>query len=316
MVVLDGHTLNPGDLSWESLAKLGDLTVYERTGDAQIAGRATGARVLLTNKTPLSRDNLRLLSECRYVGVLATGYNIVDVGAAKEKGITVTNVPTYGTQSVAQMVFAHLLNLTQHVADHAAGVRDGDWSRAKDFCYWAHPLVELAGKTMGIVGLGRIGRATAGIACAMGMAVIACDPDVDPDAVPGCRAVSLDELFRESDVVTLHCPLTDSTAGVVSAERLATMKPTAFLVNTSRGALVDVEALARALDEGRLAGAGLDVLPTEPPEPGNPLMHTRNCFVTPHISWATAEARGRLMREAVENVRAFLEGEPRNVVNP
>ncbi|MCJ7738372.1 MAG: D-2-hydroxyacid dehydrogenase, partial [Anaerolineae bacterium] len=263
----------------------------------------------------LSRETIGQLPELEYIGVLATGYNIVDVAAARERGIPVANVPTYGTQSVAQMVFAHLLNLTQHVAYHAQTVLDGRWSESPDFCYWDYPLMELADRSMGIVGFGRIGRATANLAVAFGMNVLAYDV-FEPAEVPsGVEMADLDRLFSESDVVSLHVPLTPETDGMVNTERLAMMKPTSFLINTSRGPLVDEQALADALNAGRLAGAGLDVLAVEPADPNNPLMGARNCYITPHISWATRSARSRLLNTAIENVGAFLARNPQNVVN-
>ncbi|MGC8988950.1 MAG: D-2-hydroxyacid dehydrogenase [Verrucomicrobiia bacterium] len=314
IVVLDGYTLNPGDLDWSPLEALGSCIIYPRTPLDQVLARAMGAEIVLTNKTILNRETIMQLPALRYIGVLATGYNVVDVAAAKERGIIVTNVPTYGTASVAQMVFAHLLNLTQHVAAHAESVRAGDWTRSEDFCYWRYPLVELAGLTMGIVGFGRIGRETGKLARAFGMKVIY--HDVFAASVPAHEgtSVDLDTLFRESDVVSLHCPLTETNRGLVNAARLDLMKPTAFLINTSRGPLVDERALAEALNSGRIAGAGLDVLCVEPPSPDNPLLTAKNCFITPHIAWATRAARQRLLETAVANVRAFVQGKPENVV--
>ena len=315
IVVLDGYTLNPGDLSWGELEKLGDCTVHDRTPPEDLVDRACAAEIVLTNKVVLSRDIIARLPRLHYVGVLATGYDVVDVAAARERGIPVANVPTYGTASVAQMAFAHLLNLTQHVAHHARTVRDGRWTASPDFCYWDYPLVELAGLTMGIVGFGRIGQTTARLALAFGMQVLYHDvlaPDPSPE---GCRRVDLDELFRESDVISLHCPLTPQTRALVNAERLSTMKPSAFLINTSRGPLIDEAALIDALNAGRIAGAGLDVLAAEPPDAGNPLYRAKNCFITPHIAWATRAARARLLDVAVRNVAAFLRGRPENVVN-
>jgi glycerate dehydrogenase len=373
IVVLDGHTLNPGDLSWDALKALGSCDVYDRTGPAQVVERAAGAEIALTNKTVLSRMAITQLPQLRYIGVLATGYNVVDVEAARQRGICVTNVPAYGTPSVAQMVFAHLLHFTQHVSEHSRSVHDGDWSRSPDFCYWNYPLVELAGLTMGIVGLGRIGRQTAQLALAFGMKVIYFDvtpagsvparasgtcvegvgkpgnatlprgvekrakqelgvpgpfplsnrgPEVRDKTPYGVTtnvpeevvAVDLDTLFRDSDVVSLHCPLTQDNRGFVNRQRLEMMKPTAFLINTSRGPLIDEPALAEALNRGRIAGAGLDVLCEEPPRPDNPLLHAPNCTITPHIAWATQAARQRLMDIAASNVRAFLQGRPQNVV--
>lgn len=314
IVVLDGHTLNPGDLSWEGLETHGDCTIHDRTPSAQTIERAAGAEVVLTNKTVLDQAVIEQLPAMRYIGVLATGYNVVDIEAARERGIPVTNVPTYGTASVAQMVFAHLLNLTQRVADHAAGVRDGRWAKSVDFCYWDTPLVELDGLAMGIVGYGRIGRAVGQIARAFGMRVLAHDayPISDP---AGAEVADIETVFRESDVVSLHCPLTPETEKLVNVERLALMKPGAFLINTSRGPLVDEAALAEALNAGRLAGAGLDVLGVEPPTESR-LLSAQNCFITPHIAWATRSARSRLLNTAIDNVGAFLAGTPTNVVNP
>ena len=315
IVVLDGYTSNPGDLGWESLEMLGECTVYERTSPNDVLARAKDAEVVLTNKTALRREHFEALPKLRYVGVLATGYDVVDVAAARQQDIVVTNIPTYGTASVAQMVFAHVLNLTQHVAEHAETVREGRWSRASDFCYWDFPLVELEGLTMGIVGFGKIGRAVARLAMAFGMRVLAYDVTEPNDTLEGvAMTTDLDRVFRDADVVSLHCPLTPDTRQLVNAERLALMKPTALLINTSRGPLVDEAALAEALRAGSLAGAGLDVLATEPPPADHPLAAISNCYITPHIAWATQSARRRLLDTAVENVRAFLAGEPRNVV--
>jgi glycerate dehydrogenase len=316
IVVLDGYTVNPGDLDWSGLRALGKCEIHDRTPPELVPARAAGAPIVLTNKAVLSREVLARLAGLKYVGVLATGYDVVDVAAAGERGILVTNVPAYGTPSVAQMVFAHLLNLAQRVADHAQSVRAGDWARCPDFCYWNSPLIELAGRTMGLVGFGRTGRATGTLARAFGMNVIFHDPFAEAVPPEAGRAVDLDTVFRRSDVVSLHCPLTADTQGLVNRARLALMKPTAFLVNTSRGPLVDEAALAEALDSGRLAGAGLDVLSAEPPPPDHPLLAARNCFITPHIAWATREARARLLDTVVANVRAFLDGRPQNVVNP
>ncbi len=315
IVVLDGYTLNPGDLSWDDLRALGECAVYERTPPVQIIERAAGAGAILTNKTPLTAETLRALPGLRYVGVLATGHNVVDAGAARSLGVVVTNVPAYSTLSVTQMVFGHLLNHTLHVADHARVVADGAWARAKDFAFWVSPLTELSGLTMGILGFGRIGAATAGAARAFGMNVIAHDPDPGGIRSAGFEPVDLNELFRRSDVLTLHCPLTERTRAIVDESRLRLMKRTAFLINTSRGPVIDEPALARALNEGWIAGAGLDVLSAEPPPADHPLLTAKNCTITPHIAWATRAARERLMSEAVENLRAFQRGTPRNVVN-
>jgi glycerate dehydrogenase len=316
LVVLDGHALNPGDLSWAGLEALGQCEIHDRTPPEEILARAADAEIILTNKTVLSRETIERLPRLRYVGVLATGYNIVDVAAARERGIPVCNVPDYATRSVVQMVFAHLLNLTLRVAEHGQGVATGRWSRSPDFAYWDFPLVELAGMTFGIVGFGRIGRAAAEVARSLGMSVIAYEVNPPRAALPGVEFVSLESLFRRADVVSLHCPLTPDTHGLVNAERLSWMKPTAYLINTGRGPLVEQAALAAALNEGRLAGAGLDVLEVEPPPADNPLLTARNCCITPHIAWATAAARRRLLKIVVANVRAFLDGHPQNVVNP
>ncbi len=313
-MVLDGHTLNPGDLSWQALEALGPCQIFDRTAPGEVVERARDAAIVLTNKTVLTREQIYALPGLRYLGVLATGFNVVDIAAARERGIPVANVPTYGTRSVAQMTVALLLELTQHVGHHAATVREGRWSRSADFCYWDFPLVELEGLTLGIVGYGRIGRAVADLGRAFGMRVVAAASDRRGSSDGPELALPLDDVFRQSDVVSLHCPLTDSTRHLVNARRLALMKPAALLLNTSRGPLVDESALAAALNEGRIAGAALDVLAVEPPPAGNPLFTARNCIITPHLAWATRAARARLMATAVANVRAFLGGQPVNVV--
>jgi glycerate dehydrogenase len=315
IVVLDGHTLNPGDLSWQPLEALGACTIHPRMKPGEVVAAAREADIVLTNKTPIGRGEMEQLPRLRYIGVLATGYNIVDVSAAAERRIVVTNVPSYATQSVVQMVFAHLMNLTLHVGQHAQGVSAGRWSRSEDFCYWDFPLVEIAGLTLGVVGFGRIGRATAAAGRAFGMRVLACDTVPPADVPEGVEIVAVDELFRQSDVVTLHCPLTAETLHLVDGRRLALMKTTAYLINTSRGPLVDEAALAAALAARRIAGAGLDVLESEPPAADNRLLAAPNCYLTPHIAWATAAARARLLRAVADNVAAFLAGRPRNVVN-
>ncbi len=314
ILVLDGFTLNPGDLTWAELQSLGECAIHDRTPPAEVLARAAEAEIVLTNKTELSRNAIERLPRLQYIGVLATGTNVVDLAAARERGIPVTNVPTYGTKSVAQLTFALLLELAQHAGHHAQTVREGRWTRSADWCYWDFPLLELDGLTLGIVGFGRIGRAVADLAAAFGLKVLAFDPAAAA-LPPFVSLVELDVLFRESDVVSLHCPLTPQTAKLINARRLALMKPTAFLLNTSRGPLVDEPALADALNSGRLAGAALDVLSVEPPPADNPLLTARNCLITPHLAWATRAARSRLMRIAVENVRAFLQGKPQNVVN-
>ena len=314
IVVLDGFTLNPGDLSWEQLRSLGPCAIYDRTLPAELLGRAADADVLLTNKTELTADTLQSLPRLKYIGVLATGTNVVDFTAARARGIPVTNVPAYSTKSVAQLTFALLLELAQHAGHHAQTVREGRWTRSTDFCYWDFPLIELDGLTLGIVGFGRIGRAVGELGSAFGMKVPACARTAG-SAPPFASFVELETLFRKSDVVSLHCPLTPQTANLVNARRLSLMKPTAFLLNTSRGPLVDEPALADALNSGRIAGAALDVLSKEPPRADNPLLTARNCLITPHLAWATRAARSRLMTIAVENVRAFLQGKAQNVVN-
>jgi glycerate dehydrogenase len=315
LVVLDGYCLNPGDLAWDGLRALAEVQVYDRTPPALVVDRMRDAELAMTNKALMPAETLRKLPKLRYVGVLATGYNIVDVKAAKELGITVTNIPTYGTASVAQFAFALLLELCHRAGMHSDAVRAGEWSRSADWSFWKSPLVELAGKTMGIVGFGRIGRQTARIADAMGMRILAHDAvHNEPPPYEAFRWAELDELLAESDVVSLHCPLTPETQGLMNTARLRLMKRSAFLINTSRGPLVVEEDLAQALDRDVIAGAGLDVLNVEPP-PDSPLFRARNCILTPHIAWATREARARLMQIAVENLAAFLQGQSRNVVS-
>jgi glycerate dehydrogenase len=314
IVVLDGHTLNPGDLDWTALQALGECTIVPRTPPADTVRVAAGAEVLISNKVVLGREQIAALPGLRYIGVTATGYNNVDVTAAREHGVVVTNVPAYSTRSVAQHVFALLLEFTHHTGAHSDGVRAGRWAGAPDWSYCDHPLLELDGLTLGIIGFGRIGAAVAATGEAMGMRILATPPRSRP-LPPGITAASIDEVFRQSDVLTLHCPLTPETRGLVNAARLESMKPTAFLINTARGPLIDEAALARALNAGRIAGAGLDVLSTEPPAADNPLLTARNCIVTPHLAWATRAARTRLMAVTVENVRAFLKGAPQNVVS-
>jgi glycerate dehydrogenase len=306
IVVLDGYTLNPGDLSWDALRELGSCEIYDRSAPDEIVPRSTSAEIVLTNKVKLNGEYMSSVPTLKYIGVTATGYNIVDVAAARERKVIVTNVPTYGTQSVAQMTFALLLELTQHVGHHAQTVREGRWTRSPDFCYWDYPLIELDGLTLGIIGFGRIGKMVGQLAEAFGMKVLTYSRK-QPVA-------EMETLFRRSDIISLHCPLTPQTEHLVNEKRLAWMKPTAFLLNTSRGPLIDESALAKALNEGRIAGAGLDVLAVEPPTADNPLLRAKNCLITPHIAWATRAARSRLMEAVVENVRAFLAGESKNVV--
>jgi glycerate dehydrogenase len=315
IVVVDGYTLNPGDLSWDDLRALGECEIYERSTDEELLSRSATAEILLTNKMEVRRRHMERLPKLRYIGVTATGYNIVDAVAARERGIVVTNVPAYGTASVAQMTFALLLELCHRTGHHAQTVRDGRWAKSPDFCYWDFPLVELDGLIMGIIGLGRIGQTVARLAQAFGMKVVATGRSKPRDLPAGIAWFDLETLLRTSDVVSLHCPLTAETKHMMNAERLKLMKPTAFLLNTSRGPLIDEASLAEALHAGQIAGAGLDVLSVEPPEVDHPLYTAPNCFITPHISWATRAARARLMRVAVENVGAFIGGTPQNVVS-
>ena len=315
LTVLDGYCLNPGDLSWDGLRRYGEVEVFDRTRAEDVVSRAAGAEIVFTNKTPLPASALAQLPALRYIGVLATGYNIVDVAAAKARGIVVTNIPTYGTASVAQFVFALLLELCHNVKLHSDAVRAGEWSSNPDWSFWKAPLVELAGRTMGIVGFGRIGRQVGHIAYAMGMRVLAYDTFHGGPPPYEFQWATMEELLRESDVISLHSPLFPETRGMINAETLGKMKPSAFLINTSRGPLVVDRDLADALNAGRLAGAGLDVLSVEPPAADNPLLSARNCLVTPHIAWATREARSRLMDLTVANVAAFLAGQAINVVS-
>lgn len=316
LVVLDGYALNPGDLSWDEFRGLVDIEVHPRTPPGQVVERSRGAELLMTNKTPVRAAAFAELDRLEYIGVLATGYDIVDVAAARGRGVVVSNVPTYGTASVAQFVFALALELCHHVQYHSDIVRAGEWTRSPDWCFWRHPLIELAGKTLGVIGFGRIGRQTARIGDALGMRVLAADPlRANAPGYDGFRWAEVDEVLAEADVVSLHCPLTPDTRGLVDARRIALMKPTAFLINTARGPLVNVDDLAAALNAGRIAGAALDVLPLEPPPADSPLFTAANCILTPHIAWATREARARLMQVTLENLRAFLAGEPVNVVS-
>lgn len=314
IVVLDGQTLNPGDLSWEGLKRLGSCEFYERSSPPEVLERSRNADAILTNKAPIARATLEKLPKLRYIGVTATGYNIVDVAAARERNVAVTNVPAYGTDSVAQATFALLLELTNRVGHHAQTVREGRWSKCPDFCYWDYPLIELAGLKLGIIGYGRIGQQVANIGRAFGMEVLTIPSRNGADR-EGASVAPLEKLLTESDVVTLHCPLTPETKGIIDRNRLSLMKPTAFLLNTSRGPLIVEDDLAGALNSGRIAGAGLDVLSVEPPVDGNPLFRARNCFITPHQAWATRAARQRLMNVAVENLRLFIAGTPVNIVN-
>lgn len=313
IVILDGFTLNPGDLDWKGFEALGDVTVYDRTGDDQILERIGDASVVITNKTPMTRETLFSAPKLSYVGVLATGYNVVDTAAAKERGIVVTNIPTYGTDAVAQFTFALLLEVAHHVQRHSDSVMEGRWSSHPDFCYWDYPLMELLDKTMGIIGYGRIGQATARIARAFGMKVIAYDLYHDPAHQD--TYVTLDELLAQSDVISLHCPLFDETRGIINRESIARMKDGVIILNTSRGPLIVEEELAEALNSGKVAAAAVDVVSTEPIEADNPLLGAKNILITPHIAWAPKESRIRLMDIAVRNLASFLSGNAENVVN-
>lgn len=316
IVILDGHTANPGDLSWNGLREYGELEVYDRTAPAELLSRAEGAEVILTNKVIIDAKTMAALPCLRYIGVLATGYNVVDIAEAHRRGIVVTNIPAYSTMSVAQMVMAHLLNITNQVALHAESVRRGEWQECPDFSFTKSPLIELDGLTLGIVGLGNTGSATARMAQAMGMQVMAVSSKTEEMLRPlGIRKASgYEQLFSEADVVSLHCPLTDETRHLVNRERLALMKPTAILINTGRGPLLDEQAVADALTEGRLYAVGVDVLTEEPPRKGSPLITAPRCYITPHIAWASAAARRRLVSIATSNVAAFLSGEPQNSI--
>ncbi|GGC45024.1 glycerate dehydrogenase [Parapedobacter defluvii] len=316
LVVLDGYTLNPGDLSWSDLQQHGNLTVYDRTAVPDIVERAKDAEALFTNKVPLDKTTLEKLPKLRYIGVLATGYNIIDVDVAKQRGVVVTNVPGYGTNSVVQLTFALLLELCQRVQRHSDSVTKGKWSQSPDFCFWEYPLVELSGKTLGIIGFGDIGQQVADVASAFGMKILGYSrTKTDQSHRRNFSWASLDELLEQSDVVSIHCPLTPQTKGLIHAGTLAKMKASAFLLNTSRGPIIVEEDLADALKRGQLAGAGLDVLSTEPPPSDHPLFGIESCLITPHIAWATREARSRMMKMVVSNLAAFLEGKSINVVN-
>ena len=315
IVILGGYTENPGDLSWEGFERLGTLTVYDRTEPSEIVSRIGDAEAVIINKCPITAETMDACPELRYVGVLATGYNVVDVAAAKERHIAVTNIPTYGTTAVAQMVFAHLLAICQHVEAHSQAVHQGEWNTNPDWCFWNYPLVELAGKTMGIVGFGRIGQTVAGIARALGMNVLAFDRHENETGRALAQYVSLEELLRRSDVISMHCPLFPETERMINRETIAQMKDGVYFINTSRGQLVDEQALADALNSGKVAHAGLDVVYTEPIRTDNPLLKAKNCFITPHIAWAPKESRKRLMDIAVDNLAQFAAGTPVNVVN-
>ena len=314
IVILDGYTVNPGDLNWKPIERIGECKVYDRTSPEKTLSRSKDAEIIITSKVILDREILNQLPELKYVGIIATGYNMIDLDAAREKNITVTNVPNYCSESVAQMVFAHILELVRHVDYHSRSVKEGRWGSSKDFCYWDYPQIELTGKILGVVGCGSIGKAVARIANGFKMRVISydvCKPPVDEIEV---EFVDVNTLFKKSDIVSLHCPLTPSTEGMINKSTLSMMKKNAYLINTSRGPLVNENDLAEALNQGTIAGAGLDVLSVEPPPENNPLLRAKNCLITPHIAWASLESRERLIELTAKNIRAFLDGNPINVL--
>lgn len=316
IVVLDGYTENPGDLSWDELGALGELKIYDRTPEEEIINRIGNAEIVITNKTPVSAATMEACPYIRYIGVLATGYNIVDTDTAKEKGIVVTNIPTYGTDAVGQFAIALLLEICHHIGHHNNAVHEGRWENNKDWCFWDYPLIELAGKTIGIIGFGRIGQVTGRIAQALGMKVLAYDSYQKPELEnENCHYAALDDVFASSDVIALHCPLFPATQGMINKESIRKMKDGVIIINNSRGPLIVEQDLAEALVSGKVAAAGLDVVSTEPVRGDNPLLSAPNCIITPHISWAPKESRQRLMDIAVNNVKQFLEGVPVNVVN-
>ena len=312
--ILDGYTTNPGDVSWQEFEQMGELTVFDRTPKELILERAKDAQIIITNKTPLNRETIFALPNLQYIGTLATGYNVVDTAAARERGIPVCNVPAYCTKGVAQLTFALLLDVANHVHEHSESVRIGQWANSVDFCYWKMPIIELEGKSIGIIGFGSIGKAVAEIALAMGMRVLV-SSRTKKEMPAGCRWVKQEELFAQSDVITIHCPLTAQTTELINRETLKQMKSTAILINTSRGGVINEADLADALNRGEIAAAGLDVLSTEPPKADNPLLTAKNCIITPHIAWASHDARIRLVTVSAQNVQQFLNGRPQNVVN-
>jgi len=315
IVVLDGYTLNPGDLSWEAFKSLGELVIFDRTPADKVAEHIGDAEIVLTNKTPITKETLDACSQVKYIGVLATGYNVVDVDAAKEKGIPVTNIPTYGTAAVAQFTIALLLEICHNVGAHNQAVQDGRWASCADFCFWEHPLTELEGKTIGFIGFGRIGQATAKIASAMGLNVLACDTSESSKKTQIAEYLPLEELLTRADIISLHCPLLPSTEGIINKDSISRMKDNVIILNTARGPLIVEQDLADALNSGKVSAAGLDVMSVEPVKSDNPLLKAKNCYITPHIAWATGESRKRLMGIAVSNLEAFISGNPTNVVN-
>ncbi|AKJ41099.1 D-2-hydroxyacid dehydrogenase [Pragia fontium] len=316
IIILDGHTLNPGDISWHDIEQLGQVTVYERTPEELIVERIGDAEIVLTNKTPLNAQTLAHCPNLKFIGVLATGYNVVDIQAARQRNIIVSNVPSYSTMSVAQLSTALLLELCHHVGEHSSDVRSGGWTKSIDFSYWHSPLIELMGKKLGLIGYGRIGSAFAKVALALGMEILVYTPSQNKSIEqPNIRVVSLDQLLAESDVISLHCPLTDQNTGIINQSSIAKMKTGVMLINTSRGGLIVEQDLADALNSGKVAGAGLDVLSIEPPSKDNPLLNARHCIITPHIAWAPKEARLRMMDITVNNLKCYIAGKPQNVVN-
>jgi len=316
IVILDGYTENPGDLSWEDIDKLGELTVYDRcAGEDEVIERIAGAEIIITNKTPVSKKAIESNKNLKYIGVLATGYNIIDCKTARENGIPVSNVPAYGTYAVAQFAISLLLEICHRIGHHDQAVKEGRWEKNPDWCFWDYPLIELIGKTMGIIGFGRIGQATGRIAGALGMEVLACDKAPNEEGRKIASYVSLEELYEKSDVISLHCPLFPDTDGIINRESIAKMKDGVIIINNSRGALIVEQDLAEALNSGKVYAAGLDVVSVEPIKPNNPLLKAKNCFITPHMSWAPVECRERIMNIAVDNLRSFLNGKPVNVVN-
>lgn len=315
IVILDAFTLNPGDLSWAELRKSGEVEIYDRTASHEIVERAKDAEAVLTNKTVLSKETINALPNLKYIGVMATGYNVVDIEVAKENGIVVTNAPAYSTPSTAQHAFALILELTNRVGVHSESVKNGDWVTANDFSYWKTPLMQLSGKTMGIIGFGKIGKEVAKIAMAFGLTIIVNHKHPERDKMDDVEFVSLEEVFTRADLISLHCPLTAENKGFVNETLLSKMKASAFLINTARGSLINERDLSKFLNEGLIAGAALDVLSVEPPTSDNPLLKSKNCLITPHIAWATKEARERLLQIVTENIKAFISGKPRNVIS-
>lgn len=315
IVMLDAYTTNPGDLSWDDFNAFGEITVYDRTPYDKIVERTKDADIIITNKTPITKEIIDCLPKLKFIALMSTGYNIVDYVYLKEKGIPVSNIPSYSTDAVAQLVMSFILELSMNVGLHSESVRDGDWCRCNDFCFWKTPLVELSGKTLGIFGLGKIGRAVAERAKAFGMNIVAYAPRIHGDEPDYIKLMSLDDMLAVSDIVSMHCPLTPETEGIVNDDFINKMKNDAYFINTSRGTVVDENSLATALNSGKLAGAGLDVLSTEPPREDNPLLSAKNCFITPHIAWAAFETRKRLVGILKDNIKAFLDSKPQNVVN-